>query len=89
MAAKEQEEEVPTSSHTLLGVIGIHHTSSFCVSKTFQLKLQSFSASVHATFPVDSQGYHGVEVMSLLNSYQLKLQHTFKNFQLFLSSSPV
>lgn len=44
MAAKEQEEEVPeallqvpTPSHTLLGVTVTHTISSFCISKTFQI----------------------------------------------------
>lgn len=52
MAAKEQEEEVPTAplqvripSHTLLGVTGTHHNSSFCVSKTFKILFTYHSQS--------------------------------------------
>lgn len=95
MAAKEQAEvptallqhqHVPASIHTLLGVVGICHNSLFCLS-LFSYS-SSLSASVHATFPVDSRGCEGVKVMSLLNSYQLKKQYTFKTFQLLLSSSP-
>lgn len=56
MAAKEQEEEVPeallqvpTPSHTLLGVTGMQHISSFWISKIFKyfsVTTLSLSASV-------------------------------------------
>jgi len=97
MAAKEHEEDVPatllqhqqvpTPPHTLLGVAGIHHTSLFCV-RLFSYNC-SLPSSLDATFPVDSQGYHGAEVTSLLNSHQLRLQYTFRNFQLLPGSFPV
>lgn len=66
MTAKEPEHEAPTAhlqhqqvpapSYTVLGGLSIDHTLSFCI-RLFSYN-SSFSASVHATFPVDSHGYH-------------------------------
>lgn len=90
VAAKEKAEEIllhPT--HFLVSEEYTHHTSLFCISKAFQLQPLSLSAAVYATLPVDTRGYQGVEVMPSLNSYQFKLQQTFKNFQPLHSSADV
>lgn len=80
VAAKEKEEEVllhPT--HFLVSEEYTHHTSLFCISKAFQLQPLSLPAAVHATLPVDTRGYQGVEVMPslLTNSNYNRLLRTF------------